>query len=126
MDMTAAVCRYKLYAENQKVVFLKKTRTLLYLTFCIVKFQLYQYIYENHPAIVFFAANQTELRWGQTSVPEHYPRINMRDATLLSGPILMDNRKIIIVTFSWYDIPNANIAIVVRKRNKFGQTSEFK
>ena len=86
--------------------------------------QLYQYIYENHPAIVFFASNQTELRWGQSSVPEQYPRITMRDATLLAGPILMDNRKIIIVTFSWYDIPNSNIAIVVRKRHKFGQTTE--
>lgn len=53
------------------------------------------------------------------SLPTNVPRIDNAVATLLMGPVLLFKRKIVIVTYSIYEIPNQNILNVVRLRKNY-------
>ena len=52
----------------------------------------------------------------EACIPNSIPRIDNQIAQLLMGPVLLYKRKIVIVTYSIYEIPNQNILNIVRLR----------
>lgn len=53
------------------------------------------------------------------TLPTNVPRIDNNIAALLLSPVLFFKRKIVIVTYSIYEIPNQNILNVVRLRRNY-------
>lgn len=80
---------------------------------------LERYIYKNDPAVLAYAPTSWDRKMLDESLPTNVPRIDNNVATLLMGPVLLFKRKIVIVTYSIYEIPNQNILNVVRLRKNY-------
>lgn len=81
--------------------------------------QLERYIYKNDPAVLAYAPTSWDRKLLDEILPANVPRIDNNIATLLRSPVLLFKRKIVIVTYSIYEIPNQNILNVVRLRKNF-------
>lgn len=81
--------------------------------------QLERYIYKNDPAVLAYAPTPWDRKMLDDVLPVNVPRIDNTIATLLLSPVLLFKRKIVIVTYSIYEIPNQNILNVVRLRKNF-------
>lgn len=84
--------------------------------FCV---QIEKYIYKNEPAVLAYAPTSWDHKQLETTVPKTIPRINNDIAQLLMAPVLLYKRKIVVVTYSIYEIPNQNILYIVRLKRNF-------
>lgn len=78
--------------------------------FCFYFFQIYQYLCNNEPALIFYAPN-----YAANETPPNYMHIKtLEEINLLSGAALLYSKKIIIVTRSYETIQSHDFLYIVK------------
>lgn len=76
-------------------------------------FQIWQYLREHDPALFYYALNDND----RTLAPVGLPIVTTDEITYFMGPALLYNRRIIVCTHRYSDVPNSEPLTVVRLKN---------